>query len=188
MPRRSHRTQATTSPLMTWEEAVEGATVEANLTASEVLLLSCVRRVTARRARHQHFLPPTRDRHARGGGGGGGARSLTRSRARSVALAMAVAVAVGYAARHAYQAPFVTHAHARVITARRAPHQHFPSPRARSACARCGGGGAHLLTRLRARGVAVAMAVAMVVGYVSRHAHHARRVSRARAMSSLRVA
>ena len=101
---------------------------------------------------------------------------------------MAVAVAVGYAARHAYQAPFVTHAHARVITARRAPHQHFPSPRARSACARCGGGGAHLLTRLRARGVAVAMAVAMVVGYVSRHAHHARRVSRARAMSSLRVA
>ena len=61
-------------------------------------------------------LPPTRDRHARGGGGGG-ARSLTRSRARSVALAMAVAVAVGYAARRAYQPPIVTHAHARVITA-----------------------------------------------------------------------
>ena len=136
-------------------------------------------------------LPPARDRHARGGGGG--ARSLTRSRARSVALAMTVAVAVGYAARHAYQAPFVTHAHACVITARRAPHQHSParedrSSRARSACARCGGGGARSLTRLRARGVAVAMAVAVVVGYVSRHAHHAWRVSRARAMSPLRVA
>ena len=131
-------------------------------------------------------LPPTRDRQAHGGGGGGGARSLTRSRARSVALAMAVAVAVGYAARHAYQAPFVTHAHARVITVRHVLHQHFPFPRARSACARCGGGVARSLTRLRARGVAVAVAV--LVGYVSHHAHHARRVSRARAMSSLRVA
>ena len=58
LPCASHRTQATTSPLVTWEEAVEGATVETNLTASEVLLLSCARRVTARRARHRHFPSP----------------------------------------------------------------------------------------------------------------------------------
>ena len=60
------------------------------------LLIFCCSRahaVSLRVARVTNIsLPPTRDRHARGGGGGG-ARSLTRSRARSVALAMAVAVA-----------------------------------------------------------------------------------------------
>ena len=52
----------------------------------------------------------------------------------------------------------------------------FRSPRARPARARCSGGGARSLARLRARGVAVVMAVA--VGHAARDARNARRASR----------
>ena len=98
------RVQETARSLLTWEEGRTGcqrAAVETNLTASEVLLLSCARRVTARRAHHQHFpSPDARSASARrrrrrrrslahsiartqcgvGDGGGGGGRLRRASR------------------------------------------------------------------------------------------------------------
>ena len=87
-------------------------------------------------------------------------RSLARSIARA-RVAVAVEVAVGYTARHARYARRASRARtrtsspriARVITVSR-------PPRARPARARCSGGGARSLARLRARGVAVVMVMA----------------------------
>jgi len=56
------------------------------------------------------------------------------------------------------------------------------SPRAQPARARCSGGGARSLPRLRARGVAVVTAVA--VGHAARDARNARRASRIRMRAS----
>ena len=71
-----------------------------------------------------------------------------------------------------------------VITARRARHRRFHPPRSH-ARARCGGG-ARSIARSRARGVALAVEVA--VGYIfarhARHTRHARRSSRARTRTS----
>ena len=115
--------------------------------------------------------------------GGGGARSLARSRARCVAVA--VEVAGGYIARHARYARRASRActHtsspriARVIAV-------FRPPRARPARARCSGGGARSLPRLRARGVAVVMVMAVAVGHAARDARNARRASRIRMRAS----
>ena len=99
------------------------------------------------------------------------APSIPRLRARGVAVAMAVAV--GHATRDARN---VRHA-SRIRTRMSSPRiAHvitvFRSPRARPARARCSGGGARSLPRLRARGVAVVMAVA--VGHAARDARDAR--------------
>ena len=113
--------------------------------------------------------------------GGGGARSLARSRARCVAVA--VEVAGGYIARHARYARRASRACTRTSSPRIARViAVFRPPRARPARARCSGGGARSLPRLRARGVAVVMAVA--VGHAARDARNARRASRIRTRAS----
>ena len=108
--------------------------------------------------------------------GGGGARSLDR--ARGVWRLRWRWRAVTSRVTRALRAPRVTRVYAYVVTAHRARHRRFCSPRARPARARCSGGGARSLPRLRARGVAVVMAVA--VGHAARDARNARRASRIR--------
>ena len=84
------------------------------------------------------------------------------------------------------RAMYVTHTHARIITAHGARHQRFPFPCAIGTRAlRCGGGARSLARSItRTQSVAVAMAVAAEVGYIARHLCHARHMchsSRARA-------
>ena len=110
-------------------------------------------------------------------------RSLARSRARCVAVA--VEVAGGYIARHARYARRASRAYTRTSSPRIARViAVFRPPRARPARARCSGGGARSLPRLRARGVAVVMVMAVAVGHAARHTHHALRASRARTCAS----
>ena len=84
------------------------------------------------------------------------------------------------------RAMYVTHTHARIITAHGARHQRFPFPCAIGTRAlRCGGGARSLARSItRTQSVAVAMAVAAEVGYIARRLCHARHMchsSRARA-------
>ena len=106
--------------------------------------------------------------------GGGGARSLARSRA----LVVAVEVAFGYTARHARYARRASRARTRTSSPRIARAiSVFRPPRARPARTRCSGDGAHSPARLRARGVAVVMVMAVVVGHAARDARNAPRAS-----------
>ena len=113
-------------------------------------------------------------------------RRRRRSLARSIARAVCGGCGGGGGRLHrpsrALRAPRVTRVYAYVVTAHRARHRRFRSPRARPARARCSGGGARSLPRLRARGVAVVMAVA--VGHAARDARNARRASRIRMRAS----
>ena len=135
-----------------------------------------VRHHRASRASSPFSVPPAHDRHARAAAAAALARSLARAEAEAVGLG----VAFSYTARHARHAR-----HARACTS--SPRiarviAVFRPPRARPARARCSGGGARSLPRLRARGVAVVMAVA--VGHAARDARNARRASRIRMRAS----
>ena len=103
------------------------------------------------------------------------------SRARAAAAAalarlIARAVCGGYGGgggrlhrpSRALRAPRVTRVYAYVVTAHRARHRRFRSPRAGPARARCCGGGACSLVRAEAVGLGVAFS------YTARHARHAR--------------
>ena len=92
-----------------------------------------------------------------GYGGGGGGRLHRTSRA--------------------LRAPRVTRVYAYFVTAHRARHRRFRSPRARPARARCCGGGARSLVRAEAEAVGLRVAFSYT-------ALHARRASRARACTS----
>ena len=107
-----------------------------------------VRHQRASRASSPFFVPPPRT-HARA------ATALACSLARSRARARAVRLRCGRSHRpsRALRAPRVTRALAYVITAHRARHRRFPSPRARPARAPCSGGGAHSRTLDCARAV-----------------------------------
>ena len=90
-------------------------------------------------------------------------------------------VAGGYIARHARYARFASRAYKRTSSPRIARViAVFRPPRARPARARCSGGGARSLPRLRARGVAEVMVMAVAVGHAARDARNARRASRIR--------
>ena len=107
-----------------------------------------VRHQRASRASSPFSVPPPRT-HARA------ATALACSLARSRARARAVRLRCGRSHRpsRALRAPRVTRALAYVITAHRARHRRFPSPRARPARAPCSGGGAHSRTLDCARAV-----------------------------------
>jgi len=107
-----------------------------------------VRHQRASRASSPFSVPPPRT-HARA------ATALACSLARSRARARAVRLRCGRSHRpsRAFRAPRVTRALAYVITAHRARHRRFPSPRARPARAPCSGGGAHSRTLDCARAV-----------------------------------
>ena len=115
-------------------------------------------------------------------------RRRRRSLARSIARAVCGGCGGGGGRLHrpsrALRAPRVTRVYAYVITAHRARHRRFRPPRARPARARCSGGGARSLPRLRARGVAVVMVMAVAVGHAARDARNARRASRIRTRAS----
>jgi len=85
-----------------------------------------------------------------GYGGGGGGRLHRTSRA--------------------LRAPRVTRVYAYFVTAHRARHRRFRSPRARPARARCCGGGARSLARAEAEAVGLRVAFS----YTARHARHTR--------------
>ena len=137
-----------------------------------------VRHQRASRASSPFSVPPPRT-HARA------ATALACSLARSRARARAVRLRCGRSHRpsRALRAPRVTRALAYVITAHRARHRRFPSPPCTTgtrALQRRRRSLAH--ARLRARGVAVVMAVA--VGYAARDARNARRASLIRTRAS----
>ena len=109
----------------------------------------------------------------------GKAHSRARAAA-AAALARSIARAVcgGYGGgggrlhrpSRALRAPRVTRVYAYVVTAHRARHRRFRSPRARPARARCCGGGARSLVRAEAEAVGLGVAFS----YTARHARHAR--------------
>ena len=109
----------------------------------------------------------------------GKAHSRARAAA-AAALARSIARAVcgGYGGgggrlhrpSRALRAPRVTRVYAYVVTAHRARHRRFRSPRAGPARARCCGGGACSLVRAEAEAVGLGVAFS----YTARHARHAR--------------
>ena len=106
------------------------------------------------------------------------ARALRRRRRSALARLIARAVCGGYGGgggrlhrpSRALRAPRVTRVYAYVVTAHRARHRRFRSPRAGPACARCCGGGACSLVRAEAEAVGLGVAFS----YTARHARHAR--------------
>ena len=100
--------------------------------------------------------------------GGGGARSLDR--ARGVWRLGGGGGGRLHRPSRALRAPRVTRVYAYVVTAHRARHRRFRSPRARPARARCCGGGARSLVRAEAEAVGLGVAFS----YTARHARHAR--------------
>ena len=103
-----------------------------------------------------------------------------RSRARDVTSRVVVSISL---LRCLLRAPRVTRVYAYVITAHRARHHRFPSPRARPARARCCGGGARSLARSRARRRRRWVGGGVQLHRASR-ATRASRASRARASTS----